>query len=69
MYKNFYGTKEEYIEHLKERLQFWAKAFATETNHRAAMGTALEDTEQALNREGFDWDEIEALEIEAMTVA
>lgn len=68
-YKNFAGTKEEYIAHLIERVSFWAKAFAEETDHRVAMCAALEDAEQALVNEGYDWDEIKAIEIAAMKAA
>lgn len=65
-YKNFAGTREEYISHLIERISFWARAFAEEQNHRTAMCWALENAEQALAAEGYDWDEIEAIEISAM---
>ena len=67
-YKGFYGTKEEYIAHLTERIQFWAKAFVEETNHRIAMSKALKDAENALAAEGIDWEQIEEIETNAMIV-
>lgn len=65
-YKGYYGTRAEYIEHLKERVKFWAKAFAEEPGKRVAMQTRLENAENALAAEGIDWDEIEELEIDVM---
>lgn len=65
-YKGYYGTRAEFIEHLKERIKFWAKAFAEGPTKRAAMQTRLENAENALAAEGIDWDEIEALEIDGM---
>lgn len=68
-YKGYYGTRTEYIEHLKERIKFWVKAFAEEPGKRLAMQFRLENAENALAAEGIDWDEIEALEIEVMKAA
>ena len=67
-YKNFYGTREEYIEFLKERLAFWSKAFAGETNTelRAEWIIPLEEVAQHLADEGIDWSEIEKIENNAM---
>lgn len=65
-YKNTYGTREQYIAYLIERVQFWAKAFAEEVNHRPAMLMALNNAEEMLANEGYDWDVIEAIEVAAM---
>jgi hypothetical protein len=65
-YKGYYGTRTEYIEHLKNCVKFWARAFAEEPGKRVAMQTRLENAENALAAEGVDWDEIETLEIEGM---
>ena len=62
-YKNFYGTKEEYIQLCIANVKFWAKAIAED--FRPAFVDALENAEQTLANEGFDWDEIEAIEIAA----
>ena len=62
-YKNFYGTKEEYINFLIERVKFWSKAISED--FRPAFVMALNNAEEALNNEGYDWETIEAIEISA----
>lgn len=63
-YKNFYGTKAEYIEICIANVKFWAKAFAeeTRTDLRKTWCKSLNEAEEALAAEGWDWDDIEALE-------
>ncbi len=63
-YKNFYGTKEQYINNCIQSVKFWAKAVAED--FKPAFVEALDNAEQMLANEGFDWDEIEAIEIQAM---
>lgn len=65
-YKNFYGTREQYIAYMIDQVRFWAKAFADEMNHREAMLMALNNAEEMLANEGYDWDAIEAIEVAAM---
>lgn len=64
-YKNFHGTKEEYINNLIENIKHWAKVFANNPAHRVEWCWKLDELEQALAAEGWEWDEIEALEIAA----
>ena len=59
-YKGFYGTKEEYIQLCIADVEFWAKAIAED--FRPAFVYALESAEHELANEGFEWDEIEAIE-------
>ena len=68
-YKNFHGTKAEYIAYLIERVQFWAKAFAEGGKHRDEWFMMLNQAEEHLAAEGYEWDEIEAIEIAAMQAA
>ena len=67
-YKNFCGTREEYVNHLKERLTFWAKKFSEEsrTDLRYEIANRMENAAQQLSAEGMNWDEIEAIETAAM---
>jgi hypothetical protein len=60
-YKNFHGTKEQYIEKLIQDVKFWSKALAED--FKPAFVEALEKAEQMLNNEGYDWETIEQLEI------
>lgn len=60
-YKNFQGTKEEYIALCKHNLVMWTKAFAE--SHKPAFAEALDNAEQALVNEGFTWEQVEELEI------
>lgn len=63
-YKNFYGTKEEYIENCIATVEFWAKVIieARRTELKQSFIWALNNAEEALANEGWDWDDIEALE-------
>lgn len=70
-YKNFYGSRDEYIAFCKNQVIFWAKAFYETTDEKLRTEWALEldAAEQALASEGIDWDEIEKLENEAYQTA
>lgn len=70
-YKNFYGSKEEYINFCRERVTFWAKAFAKETDakRRNTWALELDEAERTLAAEGIDWEEIEQLESEMYKTA
>ena len=60
-YKNFYGTKEQYINKLIQDVKFWSKAIAED--FKPAFVEALDRAEEMLANEGFDWEEIEQIEI------
>lgn len=62
-YKGFYGTKEQYINWCIENVKFWSKAISED--FRMAFVEELDNAEQMLANEGFDWDEIEKIEIAA----
>lgn len=70
-YKNFYGSRDEYIAFCKNQVTFWAKAFCETTDEKLRNEWALEldVAEQALASEGIEWDEIEKLENEAYQTA
>lgn len=70
-YKNFYGSRDEYIEFCKNQVTFWAKAFCetTDAKFRTEWAMELDAAEQALASEGIEWDEIEKLENEAYKIA
>jgi hypothetical protein len=64
-YKNSFTTKENYIKMLLDNYKLWIKHFA-EGGNRAAYDWKIEDTAKALIQEGFDWEYLEALEIEVL---
>ena len=70
-YKNFYGSRDEYIEFCKNQVTFWAKAFCktTDAKLRTELALELDAAEQALASEGIDWGEIEKLENESYKIA
>ena len=70
-YKGFYGTKEEYIALCIEDVRFWSKAVVEEegTWHRRIFSEQLDKVEARLAEEGWDWEDIEKIEIEAMKEA
>lgn len=70
-YKNFYGSKDEYVAFCKNQVAFWAKAFCetADVKLRTEYALELDAAEQALVSEGIEWDEIEKLENEAYKIA
>ena len=63
-YKNFYGTKEQYIEKLIQDIKFWSKAVAED--FKPAFVEALDNAQQMLVNEGFAWEDVEAISITSM---
>jgi hypothetical protein len=63
-YKNFYGTKEEYIKLCIQNVKHWSKTLVED--FKPAFVDALNQAEEILIKEGFSWEEVEKIEIEAM---
>ena len=66
--KAFNSTKAEYVDYLIDRVRYWTKAFvdATTPELKTAWAWQLDEIEHCLAKEGFSWDEIEAIECGAI---